>query len=218
MWHTNNDMDIASYIKQLPLRTFSKDELLMASGDPSDTFLAVRDGFIKVTSTDESGRQKLLWIAGRFDIVPLERFFTKKVLQYDYSGFSDGSAYVLKKSTLQELLRTKPELNGEIARGMSEHYDEMIERVSAIGQADVRRKLLHMLFTMATKFSSGEEVAMHELGLNLTHQDMADMIGASREVVSVELSKIRTEGYIDYSRSRLVVRSAMIKRDMNLLA
>ncbi|MES2876391.1 MAG: Crp/Fnr family transcriptional regulator [Patescibacteria group bacterium] len=211
-------MDFVSYVKTLPVRSFSKDELLLASGDKSDTFFAVREGFIKATSTEDSGRQRLLWIAGRYDIAPLERFFTQKVLQYDYVGYSDGSAYVISKQALHALIKENSAAAVEIARGISEHFDDVSERLSAIGQADVRRKLLHTVYGLATKFSSQEIVKLDQMGLNLTHQDLADMIGASREVVSVELSKARSDGFVDYSRSTFTVNTAKIRSALNLLA
>ena len=211
-------MDIINYVKSLPYKNFDKDELLLASGDPSDTFMAIRDGFVKVTSTDDAGRQKLLWIAGRYDIIPLERFFTRKVLQYDYVGFSAGSAYVVDKQQFHDLIKQQPQVSTEIAMGMSEHYDDVLERLSAAGQSDIRSKLLHMLYNLSAKFSSAEVVEFHEIGLYLTHQDLADMIGASREVVSLELAKIRKSGFIDYSRLKLTVYPLKIREEMNLLA
>lgn len=211
-------MDIIDYVKTLPIRTFSKDELLLASGDPSDTFFAVRDGFIKATTTDDSGRQRLLWIAGRYDIIPLERFFTRKALQYDYVGYGDGSAYVMNKDALLAMIRNQQGAAIEIARGLSEHFDDVSERLSAIGKRDVRSKLLHTLYNLSLKFSSADVVELHSVGLNLTHQDISDMIGASREVVSIELSKARSDGFIDYSRSEFTVYTAKIREHMTILA
>lgn len=197
---------------------FDKDELLLASGDPSDMFFAVREGFIKATTTEESGRQRLLWIAGRYDIAPLERFFTRKVLQYDYVGYTQGSAYVIGKAALHKIVQEQPAAALEIARGLSEHFDDASERLSAIGKADVRSKLLHMLYNLTVKFSSSDVTPLHELGLNLTHQDLADMIGASREIVSIELSKARAEGFVEYDRSTFTVNVARIREATGLLA
>jgi CRP/FNR family cyclic AMP-dependent transcriptional regulator len=211
-------LDIIDFVKSLPVRTFAKDELLLASGDPSDTFFAVREGFIKATTTEESGRERLLWIAGRYDIAPLERFFTRKVLQYDYVGYTAGSAYIISKEALHTVVRDQPGAALEIARGLSEHFDDVSERLSAIGKADIRSKLLHTLYNLAVKFSSSDITPLHDIGLNLTHQDIADMIGASREVVSIELGKAREEGFVDYDRSTFTVNAARIREAMGLLA
>lgn len=211
-------MDFISYVKARPIRRFEKDELLLASGDPSDTLFAIREGFIKATTTEESGRERLLWIAGRYDVAPMERFFTHKPLQYDYVGYCEGTAYEVKKSELHQLLKEHPSFGIEIARGLSEHFDDVSERLSAIGHGEIFRKLLHTVYTLATKFSSSDSVELHALGLNLTHQDLADMIGASREVVSIELNKARSAGYVDYSRSTFCVDTVKIRDSLGLLS
>lgn len=115
-----------------------------------------------------------------------------------------------------EAFKRHPEVLGEVARGLSEHYDDLLERMNAVEQSDVRSKLLHILHNLCLKFSPLEQVSLHEIGLNLTHQDLADMIGSTREATSLELSKLRKQGYLDYSRSEFSVDLAKIKSEINL--
>lgn len=71
-------MDIVEFVKSFPVQTFQKDELLATAGQPNNHFYAIREGFIRVSSIDDTGRHKLLWIAGRYDLVPLEQFLARK--------------------------------------------------------------------------------------------------------------------------------------------
>lgn len=209
-------MDIVEFVKSFPVQTFQKDELIATAGQPNNHFYAIREGFIRVSSIDDTGRHKLLWIAGRYDLIPLEQFFSQKNLRYFYSGYGDGSVYVIEKKQLLDAFKRHPEVIGEVARGLSEHYDDLLERMNALEQSDVRSKLLHIIHNLCLKFSSVEQVNLHELGLNLTHQDLADMIGSTREATSLELGKLRKEGYVDYSRSEFTVDLAKIKTEINL--
>lgn len=204
-------MDIISYVKSFPVRQFSKDETLIASGEPNETMYAIREGFVKVSALDDAGRQKLLWIAGRYDIVPVEQLFSKRPVNYFYSGFTNGSAFVINKSDLLEHVKSRPEIMTEIAHGLSEHYDDLLARMHAVEQSDIRSKLLHVIHNISVKFSSSDMPALHEMGLNLTHQDLADMIGSTREAVSIEMAKLRKEKLVDYSRSTFVVNKAAIE-------
>lgn len=204
-------MDIISYVKSFPVRQFSKDETLIANGDPNTTLFAIREGFVKVSALDDAGRQKLLWIAGRYDIVPVEQLFSKRPVNYFYSGFTDGSAFVIDKSDLLDHLEERPQIMTEIAHGLSEHYDDLLGRMHAVEQSDIRSKLLHVIHNISIKFSSSDVPALHELGLNLTHQDLADMIGSTREAVSLEMGKLREEGLVDYSRSTFIVNKKAIE-------
>lgn len=209
-------MDIIEFVKSFPIRTFEKGEIVASAGEPNNKFLAIREGNIKVSSIDDVGRHKLLWLAGRFDLVPLEQFFSHKRLRYYYSGYSNGSAYVIDKKQLLDAFHAHPIMASEIARGLSEHYDDILERMNSLEQSDVRTKILHIIYNLCVKFSSAEKVDLHTMGLNLTHQDLADMIGSTREATSVELSKLRNEGYISYSRSEFSVNLVKIKEEINL--
>lgn len=208
-------MDIVNYVKSFPVQEFSKDEILISSGEPNEKVYAIREGFMKVSALDDAGRQKLLWIAGRYDIVPVEQMFSKQPVNYFYSGFTDGSAFVIDKERLLEYLKEEPKVMSEVAHGLSEHHDDLLMRMNALEQSDIRSKLLYVIHNLCNKFSSSDSVALHEIGLNLTHQDLADMIGSTREAVSLEMSKIRDDGLVDYSRSTFIVNMKEISEQID---
>ncbi len=207
-------MDIITFVKSFPVRQFSKGETLVASGEPNGTLFAIREGFIKVSALDDAGRQKLLWIAGRYDIVPVEQLFSKRPVNYYYSGFTDGNAFVMDKTKLMDHIVEQPDVLLEIAHGLSEHYDDLLGRMNAVEQSDIRSKLLHVMHNICVKFSSSDMPALHEMGLNLTHQDLADMIGSTREAVSLEMAKLRDDKLVDYSRSTFIVNKKAIEEQI----
>ena len=208
-------MDIIDYIKTFPLQNFRKDEILLSPGDANKYLYAIRDGFVKVSSIDDSGRQKFLWVAGRYDIVPAENFFSKNGLSYFYSAFSNGSMYAVDKSQFLEKAKTDATYMSQIAQGLSEHYDTLLGRVNEIEQSDLRTKIIHMLYNLSLKFDNTSIVRLHKMGLNLTHQDIADMVGASREATSIELKKLKTDGLIYYTRSSFTVFADIISEKIN---
>jgi CRP/FNR family transcriptional regulator len=208
-------MDIIQYIRSFPLQSFSKDEILLSPGNTNNSLYAIRDGFVKVTSIDDLGRQKLLWVAGRYDVVPVENLFSKSDVSYFYTAFSEGSMYVIDKRDFINKAKSNVEFMTQIAQGLSEHYDNLLGRLNGIEQSDLRTKLLHILHNLSTKFDNASVVRLHKLGLNLTHQDIADMVGATREATSIELKKMRKEGLIYYTRSTFTVFADVISEELN---
>lgn len=199
-------MNIIEYVRQLPHKAFDKGEILLSEGAESDTLFAIRDGFVKVTALDDDGNERLLWIAGRYDIVPTELFFSQsRPLRFFYTALSDGSAYCIDKRTLLSEAKTDLVMMTEIATSLSTHYDDLMERLNSIEKANVSDKLLSTLRYLAGRFDAEESVDLYKLGLKLTHQDLADMIGSTRETTSVELHKLRKAGHIDYDHSQFVV-------------
>lgn len=199
-------MDAANYVKTRPIRSFSKGETIIDAGDISDTLLAIRHGYIKATSIDENGNERMLWIAGRYDIVPTERLFSlRSPLQFFYTALSDCEVYEIDKVDFLTKAKTDLSLMTEIAVGMSGHYDDLLSRVNTVGQASVHEKLIATLCYVATRFSAEASVDLYSLGLRLTHKDLAEMIGSTRETTSVELQKLRQSGSIDYTRTKFIV-------------
>lgn len=198
-------MESARFIRQYPTRSFTKREILLSEGETPLSILALRQGFVKVTSLDEDGNERLLWIAGRYDIVPTEQLFSSLPINFFYTALSDGEAYEVNKQEFIAAAKTNLAFMTDIASTMSHHYDDLLRRVDTIEQTTVRSKLIATLRYLSCRFGTGEAIDLYALGLELTQQDFAEMIGSTRETTSVELHKLRSEGFIDYGRSKFII-------------
>lgn len=204
-------MDNIDFVKAFPLQPFHKGEVLLSEGDAAHTLLAVQTGYVKVSAIDDTGNQKLLWIAGRYDVIPVERMFSMRTnLRYFYTALSNGAAYHVDKQTFLDKAADSPALMTEIARGLSQHYDELLERLQGAGHLTVRERLIAVLRYIVQHFSSDTTVDLYELGLRLTHQDLADMIGTTRETTSLTLAQLKREGMIDYGRDHFTIHTEQL--------
>lgn len=199
-------MDVINYVKNCPIKHFNKGEIVISEGDISDTLLAIRSGFIKVTSLDNEGNERMLWIASRYDIVPTERLFSRhSPLQFFYTTLSDCDVYQINKADFLAKAKSDVTLMTEIATSMSGHYDDLLSRVNSVGQASIHDKLVATLKYVAERFSADQSVDLYQLGLHLTHKDIAEMIGSTRETTTLELRKLQDVGSIDYDRTKFIV-------------
>ena len=205
-------MDVIDFVKKYPVRQFAKGETLLSEGDISDTLLAIRTGYVKVTSIDDQGNERMLWIAGRYDIVPTERLFSRhSPLQFFYTALTDGDLFQIDKADFLQKAKEDVTIMTEIATSMSGHYDDLLSRVNTIGQANIHDKLVATLRYVAQRFSADTSVDLYQLGLHLTHRDLADMIGSTRETTSLELQKLRSAGVIEYDRTHFIVHTDKCK-------
>ncbi len=199
-------MEVLEFIRQFPMKSFTKGETILSEGHPLSSIYAVRTGFIKVTSLSESGNERLLWIAGPSNMVPAEQLFAVSgSLRFFYTALSDCEVYKVDKVQFVEYTKNTPVLMAEIARRMSSHYDDLLMRVDTVGQVNVRYKLIYALCHLAKRFSDNDIVDIHQLGLVLTHQDMSEMVGSTRETTSLELRKLMLLGGITYDRNQFII-------------
>ncbi len=199
-------MTTAEYIRQHPARRFQKGELLFQAGEPTDTLLAIRSGFVKIVSYSSSGDARFLWLAGKYDIIPSEHLFLRsRALDFFYVALTDVAAYEIDKADFIKEARANLPLMTDAAIGMSTHYDDLLTRINAMEEPSVRRRLLATLCHIAERFSGDETVDLYELGLPLTHQDLAEMVNSTRETTTLELQKLRGSRCISYARNSFVV-------------
>jgi CRP-like cAMP-binding protein len=199
-------MATIDFVRQFPIREFSKGDILLRDGDVSETLLAVRSGFIKVTSVDEAGNGRLIWIAGRYDIVPTEHLFLRhKPLDFFYTALSDGAVYCLDKQDFLRHAKNNLPLMTDIAVAMSNHYDDLLARINSIEQVSVRDKLLSTLCYLGERFGSDDVVDLHDIGLRLTQNDLAGMINSTRETTSLEMHKLRQSGCVEYGPTAFAI-------------
>lgn len=205
-------MNSVDYVKDSPLKTFQRGEVLVQKGEPTQFLMAIRTGFVKVTSINNDGVERLVWIAGRYDIAPTERLFARKgTVRFFYTALTDGSYYQLDKQDFLSTATEQPELMAEIARGMSDHYDSLLQHIDAIDASSVKERLLLTLLYLAERISAEDTVDLCEHGLILTHADFANLIGSTRETTSLAMNDLRKEGYIDYSRGRCIIFASTIR-------
>ncbi len=194
------------FIKQFPIRSFTRGEIILQPGDSAETIFAIREGFVTVGSIGASGTEHLLLLAGRYDVIPTERLFSARGdVRYFYTALTDGTMYAIDKAALLAEATQNPEVMTQIAKGMSQHYDDFLERLDSTERRSVREKLVYTLRYLAERLSGEPTVDFSAYGLPLTHQDLASMIGATRETTSLALNQLRADGIIDYSRSNLTV-------------
>lgn len=205
-------MDVISFVQNFPLLDFRKGDVLLPEGQSNNHLFALRTGYVKVTSLHENGSEKLLWIAGRYDIVPTEQFFSiNGRLRYFYTALSDGSMYDIDKPKFLEHAKINPTLMTEVATGMSTHYDDLMNRIDTVEQTTIRSKLIYTLCYVGERFSANNIVDLSELGLRLTQNDIAAMVGSTRETMSLELNYLKDHGAIEYSRSTLILNIEKLK-------
>jgi len=190
----------------MPAKEFQRGELLLQKGDSTNQLMAIRDGFIKVTSINNGGVERLVWIAGRYDIAPTEQLFSKHgKVRFFYTALTDGSYYEIDKVELLTIADKDPVIMAEIAKNMSIHYDDFLQRIDAVDTATVKERLMRTLCYLAERLSADSTVDLFEYGLKISHQDLSSMIGSTRETTSIMLSELRKENLIQYSRQKLTV-------------
>ena len=178
---------------------------IMAGGDPTDSLYIVLSGRLKVMMSDSDGKEVILSILG-----PGE-FFGEMGLIDD----SPRSASVVTIEPCELLSISKRDFNKHLAenfamamavmRGLVRRLREADRKIGSLALLDVYGRVARLLLDMAEDVD-GEKIVTKRL----PKQDIAKMIGASREMVSRVMKDLQLGGYIEMRGSNIVLRDTIM--------
>jgi CRP/FNR family cyclic AMP-dependent transcriptional regulator len=189
-------------------KSFPRGATIIAKDDVTESLYVVISGRLKVMMSDEEGREVILAILG-----PNE-FFGEMGLLDD----SPRSASVvaleacemlsLSKRDFKKCLAENFEMTMTVMRGLVKRLREADQKIGSLALMDVYGRVARLLLEMAETVN-GQKVVTRKLA----KQDIAKMIGASREMVSRVMKDLQAGGYIEVRPGSIFLHETILTID-----
>ncbi len=164
----------------------------------------VKQGYVRLYRVTPEGRQLTVSLVGPGNVFGELEGLSTGTRRSFAEAVTDVLLCVLRDADLERLMRAYPEVAVRIVRVLSERLRELEELLEHVALSNVRTRLLHLLVKLAERFGTLEG-RLVRLEVSLTHQDLADMVGCSRETVTLTLGELAREGLVRTARRRLWV-------------
>jgi CRP/FNR family transcriptional regulator len=207
--------EIAAYVQAQPRKKFTKDNILVYQGEAPRSMYAIASGFVKIYDLSADGNEQMVGLAGKYDFIPSELLFSRDVAaQFFYAAFTDVEVYVIDRDELAERIRKDSEALYQIVQTVSAKYHGLRRHLTAVQKPRAREKIVYVLYFLALYFVSGSDRNMapgtlQKVAIPLTQQDIANLVGISRETAAHELKHLKNEGYITYDKSAFYIRDTL---------
>ena len=199
---------MALFENESHVRTFKRGDVVFHKGDPGETMYLIRDGQVKVVLPSDSGDEALL------DVLDTGNFFGELSLldgqprSATIVATEPTETIVLHRETLLKAIRANPEVAIHLLQALCQRLRETDEFIGDTVFLDVPGRVAKKLLELADAY--GERTPRGTvIGLRLTQQELARMVGATRESVNKHLGAYRARGIIDVDHQRFVI----LKRD-----
>lgn len=185
------------------IRSFKKNTIVMTVGDETDYLYVVLAGRLKIYLDDADGREITLRFLGPGDAFGELAVLSEGPRVANVATLEDSRLSAISKADFLECLNHNPGISLSIIRLLVERIREMTEDISTLALLDVYGRVARVL-TRNAKECDGNLVTEP-----LTQQDIANMVGASREMVSRILKDLKTGGYIQVKDRRILVQKTL---------
>jgi CRP/FNR family cyclic AMP-dependent transcriptional regulator len=189
-------------------KSFARGATVISAGDLTDSLYVIMSGRLKVTVSDDQGREVI------FAILDPSEFFGEMGLLDD----SPRSASVvalepcellfLSKRDFKNCLQDNFDLAMTMMRGLVRRLREADRKISSLALMDVYGRVARLLLEMSETIDGRKVVTK-----KLAKQDIAKMIGASREMVSRVMRDLQSGGYIEVRGNSIYIRDNIVDID-----
>lgn len=185
----------------------AKGTLILNEGESSDYLFFVVSGLVKVYKTSISGKEQILHIAPPCDSLNDVSTFDGGPSTASMLAMTPVHYYAIRKDDLRTILHNPPQICVNVIKSLANRIRRDAKLVEELSTTQTLARLAKLFLGRY----AGEEATT---GLSLNQQDMANLIGASREVVNRALKTMEEKGAITLHRHRVVVADRKILSEL----
>lgn len=177
--------------------------LFMEKQEPQGVFLLC-EGEVKLTISSSEGKTLILRIAKPGEILGLVSTLSAKPYEVTAETLRPCHMVYIRRDDFMRLLAHHPEFLQGVVKQLSSNYQNACDQLRTVGlSSSAPEKLARMLLEWsagATDKGPGAEIKMP-----LTHEEIAELIGSSRETVTRTLSEFKSKRLLSLKGSRLMI-------------
>lgn len=182
-------------------RSAARGSVIMAAGDPTDSLYLVVSGRLKVVMGDAGGREVILSILGPGEFFGEMGLIDDSPRSAGVIAIEPCELLALAKRDFDACLAENFEMAMGVMRALVKRLREADRKIGSLALLDVYGRVARLLIDMAETVDGQKMVTRR-----LPKQDIARMIGASREMVSRVMKDLQLRGYIETRGSTIVLR------------
>ena len=187
-------------------KLYSRNEYLFRDGDPADAIYLIKSGKVKLFKVSAGGKEIILDILKEDDLLGENTFFDRA--EHTMSAQAMENTFVC--SCTREhfaLLLQNPQTSLKIIQLLGEKLNNYTNQAANIAFHDVRGRVAATLLKLAKQYGAGSPQGT-TIDVELTHNDLASLVNASRVMVSNVVGGLRQDGVIATKDHRFTILNA----------
>jgi CRP/FNR family transcriptional regulator len=190
----------------------SRGEHLFLEGQDGDRLYVVLDGKIKLTRAAADGRENLLSVIGPGEMFGELSLFDPRPRTSTASAVTDATVAALAHDALRPWLLERPDVSMHMLRALAKRVRREFDVTADLVFTDVPGRVAKNLLDLAERFGEQDRDGLH-VHHDLTQEELAQLVGASRETVNKALADFAARGWVQISaRSVLILDIERLRR------
>lgn len=203
-----SEADLVEMDSMTSITTLPKNTLIQTPDTFAESFYFVKRGAVRLYTLSLEGKQFTLDILKEGNVFGEMNGISLGTRAMYIETMEESDICLMNRQRFDQFLLEHPAFMMNLMKVLSERIKSMSELTQKLALGNLHDKIMHTLFRLASQMGSTEEENYFRIHHALTHQEIAWMVGASRESVTVALQELSRAG-----RIRTSFKSVSLHRD-----
>jgi CRP/FNR family transcriptional regulator, cyclic AMP receptor protein len=195
---------LARLAERVELREIRRRDVVYLPGDPGESLYVVNGGRVKISKVTRDGKALTLNYCGPSDVFGETCLVDGGPRQEMAEAMENAMITEILRDDFERLLQTNAYLGYQMTKILAARRRDIENKLEALVFRDVTSKLAELLLRLAEEY--GVDDARGTLvALKITHQELANLIGSTRETVSLTLSQFKRKSYIATEGRKVII-------------
>jgi CRP/FNR family cyclic AMP-dependent transcriptional regulator len=199
--------DLALIEQRMVRRTYPKHTIILSEGDSSDSLYVILSGKVKVYLNDESGKEAIINYQEAGEYFGELSLIDDSKRSASIMTMEKSTMVIMPKQVFHEVLKSNPDIAIHLLKDMVHRVRTLTDEIKSLALSDVYGRLSKMLLSLARERDGLLIIERH-----LTQQELANRIGASREMVCRIFKDLIKGGYITAERNHYIINKQLPAR------
>ena len=207
--------DYAELVSIARLKRFAKGEFVFSAGSPGETVYFLRQGKIKIGQLSPHGREVILWFCLPGEIFGLAEVARGGGRVVNAQACEDTEVLAVSQNEYKAFLETHAGVALLCMQVLSSRLRVLGDMFINLVADDVDTRIAKLILRLCARYGvRGSKDIL--LNIPLTHQEIADMVGTTRQTVTSVLGRLRRQGVLSIENHRILIESEEFLNEMSL--
>ena len=204
-------MDLAG---RTTMKNYRKKEVIYLPGQPGEHIYLLKKGVVKISRITSEGRELTMALLKPGEIFGELEALGETKADTQAEAHSDAMICILTRNDLMGLMKAKPELGIRLSKIIGFRRQVIENRMENLIFRNISQRLSSLFIELSEQFGMPGDAGV-KITIPLTHEDIANLIGAARATVSETLNEFKNNGLIETSGKCFLIKDMeFLKRNL----
>ena len=200
-----DEKEINQIIPIITEKKLKRDQYLFFENDIGNELFLITSGIIKIFKSDKkSGKIKTLTYLKKGDFFGEMAMLDEEIRSASAQVIEDANVYIISGKKFKDIMLKKPKTALKITKTLSARLRAADQQINDLTFRDIPGRVATTLMSLSEKYGKKTDKGI-KISVKLTHQELAEIVGTAREVVTSILSAFKKANCIDIDKHYITI-------------